>query len=113
MKLFVIVIIAAVALFVGGCIGVDGQPLQSTFQQENAEFWAQVERRAAYDEGFQAGCMSLIFYTTTKQDRPPYDQALALCASIFEMAKNEAPAEPAAAPMPAEPPPVICTGQCI
>ena len=74
---------------------------------------AAVEWQAGYDEGFEAGCMSLIFYTTTKQDRPSYEEALVLCATVFEMAKSDAPADPAVAPMPVEPPPVICTGQCI
>ena len=72
MKILVLTLIVTAVLF-AGCIGVDGKQLTIP---------------DAYDTGFNDGCMASIFMLTSVQNRPPFEEAMNVCAVVREMAQE-------------------------
>ena len=92
---------------------------------ESAVFETPAERLRAFDaenridefeQGFANGCMALIYFTApSPAEVMPFDDALALCESVRQLAGDDRMV-PSSAPMvpvvPVEPE-IICRGQCI
>lgn len=113
MRVYVIVFVAVVALLLGGCSWQIDPALALQPPAEKLRDVGQVEIDQAQVQGFMEGCLALIFYTTPQHELPPHDKAVQLCQGVYELHKSIPQADPAVAPMPVMPPPVICTGQCI
>ena len=89
--------ILALSIILAACVGVDGQPITIPNGQ------------GIYDLGFRDGCAASIFFLTSPQSRPPYDDALVLCARVREAAQQRN-LQMLARP---EPEPTPCSGGCI
>ncbi len=93
--------ILVLAIILSGCVGVNGEPLEIPDGQE------------IYDSGFINGCMSTILMSSSPQNLPPYDDALALCFRIYEATLGDVPPDQMSTPAPEAEPVIICDGNCI
>lgn len=59
----------ALSLFLSSCVGVDGQPLYESVQNE-------------YDEQFIKGCMGAIWVLTSPERLPSFNEAIAVCEYV-------------------------------